>query len=119
MQRIEILLFLLVVSFSTSLQAQAQAPASAPKPEPKAETWSDPSRHKSGFVTANGVRLNYLDWGGSGPALILIHGIFDNPHIFDDLAPVPTENSVQRFSTSCSVVTFPNVWFSRTSVSFS
>ena len=89
MQRIEILLFLLVVSFSTSLQAQAQA--SAPKPEPKAETWSDPSPHKSGFVTANGVRLNYLDWGGSGPALILIHGIFDNPHIFDDLAPAFTD----------------------------
>lgn len=85
MQRIEILLFLLVVSLSTLLQAEA--PASVPKPEPKAETWSDPSPHKSGFVTVNGVRLNYLDWGGSGATLILIHGLGDNPHLYDNLAP--------------------------------
>lgn len=53
--------------------------------------WSDPSRHKNGFVTANGIRINYLDWGGSGPALILIHGLADNPHVFDDLAPAFTD----------------------------
>jgi pimeloyl-ACP methyl ester carboxylesterase len=35
----------------------------------------------------NGVRLNYLDWGGTGPALVLVHGLTDSPHIFDDLAP--------------------------------
>ena len=54
-------------------------------------TWSDPAAHKSGFVTANGIRLHYLDWGGSGPALILIHGFTSNPHIFDDLAPAFTD----------------------------
>jgi pimeloyl-ACP methyl ester carboxylesterase len=32
------------------------------------------------------VRLNYLDWRGTGPALILIHGLADSPHVFDDLA---------------------------------
>jgi pimeloyl-ACP methyl ester carboxylesterase len=53
--------------------------------------WVDPATHKSGFVNANGVRLNYLDWGGSGPTLILIHGLDDNPHIFDDLAPAFTD----------------------------
>jgi pimeloyl-ACP methyl ester carboxylesterase len=57
----------------------------------KTATWSDNSPHKSGFVTANGVRLNYLDWGGSGPALILIHGAGDDPHAFDDLAPAFTD----------------------------
>src|ERR1700736_6267142 len=36
---------------------------------------------------ANGIRLHYLDWGGLGPALILIHGGLDNAHVFDDLAP--------------------------------
>ena len=46
---------------------------------------------KSGFVTANGVRLQYLDWRGSGPALIFIHGLGDNPHYFDDLAPAFTD----------------------------
>jgi pimeloyl-ACP methyl ester carboxylesterase len=57
----------------------------------KTATWSDNSPHKSGFVTVNGVRLNYLDWGGSGPALMLIHGGGDNPQIFDDLAPAFTD----------------------------
>jgi non-heme chloroperoxidase len=48
--------------------------------------------HKSGFVCANGIRLHYLDWGGLGPALILIHGGLDNAHIFDDLAPSFTDH---------------------------
>jgi len=55
------------------------------------DTWFDPAPHKSGFVTVNGVRLNYLDWGGSGPALILIHGASGNPHWFDDLASAFTD----------------------------
>ncbi|UCG86204.1 MAG: alpha/beta hydrolase [Gemmatimonadota bacterium] len=38
------------------------------------------------FVTANGVRLHYLDWGGTGPELVLVHGLQDSPHIFDHLA---------------------------------
>lgn len=54
--------------------------------------WTDTSPHKSGFVTANSIRINYLDWGGSGPALILIHGYGDNPHAFDDLAPALTDH---------------------------
>jgi pimeloyl-ACP methyl ester carboxylesterase len=52
--------------------------------------WSGTAAHKSGFVTANGIRLHYLDWGGLGPVLILIHGGLDNAHIFDDLAPAFT-----------------------------
>ena len=57
----------------------------------KPAVWSDPAAHKSGFVTANGIRLHYLDWGGSGPTLILIHGYRNNPHLFDDLAPAFTD----------------------------
>lgn len=57
----------------------------------KAANWSDRAAHKSGFITANGIRMHYLDWGGSGPALILIHGFQENPHIFDDLAPAFTD----------------------------
>ena len=52
--------------------------------------WSDTAAHKSGFVTANGIRLHYLDWGGLGPVLILLHGGLDNAHIFDDLVPAFT-----------------------------
>jgi pimeloyl-ACP methyl ester carboxylesterase len=38
-------------------------------------------------VEANGIRMNYLDWGGGGEPLVLVHGFGDNPHVFDDLAP--------------------------------
>lgn len=48
--------------------------------------WSDPFPHRSEYVVANGVRLNYLDWGGTAPALVLIHGLADSPHVFDDFA---------------------------------
>lgn len=57
----------------------------------KTTPWSDNSPHKSGFVNANAIRLHYLDWGGSGPVLILIHGYHGNPHVFDDLAPAFTD----------------------------
>ena len=59
----------------------------------KAVTWSDLSPHRTGFVAANGIRLNYLDWGGSGPVLILIHGLRNNPHFFDDFAPAFTDRT--------------------------
>ena len=54
--------------------------------------WSDTAAHKSGFVTANDIGLHYLDWGGLGPVLILIHGGLDNAHVFDDLAPAFTDH---------------------------
>src|SRR4051794_9350004 len=40
------------------------------------------------FVTVNGLRLHYLDWGNtSRPPLILIHGIARVAHTFDHIAP--------------------------------
>ena len=53
-----------------------------------APSWTDVSPHRSLFVEGDNVRLNYLDWGGDGPPLILIHGIANSPHIFDELAPL-------------------------------
>jgi pimeloyl-ACP methyl ester carboxylesterase len=53
--------------------------------------WTSPAAPIEGFVAANGVRLQYLDWGHNGPALILVHGLGDNPHKFDDLAPAFTD----------------------------
>jgi pimeloyl-ACP methyl ester carboxylesterase len=50
--------------------------------------FADVSPHRSERVHGNNdVRFNYLDWGGSGPTLVLIHDIGDSPHIYDDLAP--------------------------------
>src|SRR6185369_9913676 len=40
------------------------------------------------FVTVNGLRIHYLDWGSNGkPPLILLHGIGRVAHTFDHLAP--------------------------------
>lgn len=69
------------------LLAAACGERPAPEAQPSEAAWTDPSPHASGFVTANGIRLHYLDWGGTGPNLILIHGYNDNPHVFDDLVP--------------------------------
>jgi pimeloyl-ACP methyl ester carboxylesterase len=33
------------------------------------------------------VRLELLDWGGSGRALVFLTGLGDNAHVFDDFAP--------------------------------
>jgi pimeloyl-ACP methyl ester carboxylesterase len=39
------------------------------------------------FCTVNGVRLHFIDWGGHGPAVILLAGLGSSGRIFDDLAP--------------------------------
>lgn len=39
--------------------------------------YTDASPHQSAFAKVNGVSLNYLDWGGDGPALMMVHGIDD------------------------------------------
>jgi pimeloyl-ACP methyl ester carboxylesterase len=60
------------------------APSSA---QPDSGAWADRSAHTDHFVTVNGIKLHYLDWGGSGPTLLFLHGLGDTPHCFDDLAP--------------------------------
>src|SRR5512136_498829 len=47
----------------------------------------NPSLPKSDLVNVNGIHLNYLDWGGDGPALLLIEGMGCSAHIFDSFAP--------------------------------
>ena len=42
--------------------------------------------YKEDFIRSRGIKLHYLDWGGSGQPLILIHGLGDSPYIFQDLA---------------------------------
>lgn len=49
--------------------------------------WSDASPHQSGYVTAGGVRLRYLDWGGHGETIVLLPGLNSSAHAFDELAP--------------------------------
>ncbi len=49
--------------------------------------WRDPSRHDVRFVTVeDGVRLEVLDWGGSGRPIVLLTGLGFTAHVFDDFA---------------------------------
>jgi pimeloyl-ACP methyl ester carboxylesterase len=69
-----------------SLLLAAAVPAAAQQAE-----WKDPAPHTTRFVTvADEVQLEVLDWGGSGPALILLAGLGDTGHVFDDFAPLLT-----------------------------
>jgi non-heme chloroperoxidase len=57
---------------------------SAQEPVP----WHDPSPHSIQFVTVDeNVKLEVLDWGGSGKPLVLLAGLGNTAHVFDDLAP--------------------------------
>jgi pimeloyl-ACP methyl ester carboxylesterase len=47
----------------------------------------DKSSHKSDFVTVNGIKLHYLDWGGNGDVLLFLTGMGCSAHIFDRFAP--------------------------------
>ena len=44
-------------------------------------------RAEAGFVTANGIKLHYLDWGGSGETILFLPGFNDTAHVYDHFAP--------------------------------
>src|SRR4051794_15323654 len=47
----------------------------------------DHTPHKVQFVTVSpGVQLEVLDWGGSGDAMVLLAGLGDNAHVYDQFA---------------------------------
>lgn len=58
--------------------------------------WTDPSAKHVRFVAVPGhakadVRLEVLDWGGHGPALVLLAGLGESGHIYNDFAPRLTD----------------------------
>lgn len=53
----------------------------------EAASWRDASPHHILFVTVdNGVKLEVLDWGGSGRAVVLLAG-YQTAHEYDNIAP--------------------------------
>lgn len=51
-------------------------------------SWSDPSPHQARMIgVARGVRLEVLDWGGSGSAMVFLAGAGQTAHSFDTFAP--------------------------------
>src|SRR6266478_5089358 len=50
-------------------------------------SWQDLSKHAVQFVTVEkDVRLEVLDWGGTGRAVVLLTGSGNTAHVFDDFA---------------------------------
>jgi non-heme chloroperoxidase len=54
----------------------------------KETAWAiDPSKHTVQFVTVEpGVKLEVLDWGGTGRPMVLLTGLGNNAHVFDGFA---------------------------------
>nr|HEV7953737.1 alpha/beta hydrolase [Candidatus Acidoferrales bacterium] len=54
----------------------------------KETLWRFPSPHSVSFVTVDkDVKLEVLDWGGSGPPMVFLTGLGNDAHIFDAFAP--------------------------------
>ena len=63
-----------------------QAVVAQPAPQ-SAPTWRDPSPHHVRWITVDSsVRLEVLDWGGSGQPLVLL-GCYLTAHVHDEFAP--------------------------------
>jgi len=48
---------------------------------------SDRGAPEHGFIVISGLRLHYLDFGGHGKPLLLLHGVTSNASVWRDLAP--------------------------------
>ena len=44
--------------------------------------------YTDGYVDVRGLRLHYLDYGGNGETVVALHGLLQNAHAFDAIAPV-------------------------------
>jgi pimeloyl-ACP methyl ester carboxylesterase len=61
-----------------------------------AQGWHDPSKHKVQHISVDdGVRLEVLDWGGSGRPVVLLAGLGTTAHVFDGFA--------EKLAESCHV----------------
>ncbi len=68
----------------------------------KETAWQiDPSTHKVQFITVEkSVKLEVLDWGGSGRALVMLAGLAADAHIFDKFAPKLVEAGYHVYGIS-------------------
>jgi len=59
----------------------------AEKQDEAQPAWRDPSPHQTRFVQVEpSVRVEVLDWGGSGPPLVLL-ACYISAHTYDEIAP--------------------------------
>lgn len=74
--------------FRVTLLAALAACASTPRPAAAPAPYADPAPHRAlRIAVAPGVRLEVLDFGGSGPPLVFLAGMRNTAHSFDTFAP--------------------------------
>jgi pimeloyl-ACP methyl ester carboxylesterase len=82
--RLSFVASLLLVLVASVLPASPQATSTQ-----QSAGWRDPSPHRTTLVTVDdGIQLEVLDWGGSGRGIVLLAGLGDTAHAFDDFAPM-------------------------------
>lgn len=70
----------------TWTEGQASQPLALARATPNTE-WRDPTPHARRFVTVEkGVTLETLDWGGTGRPVVLLAGLGNTAHVFDQFA---------------------------------
>jgi pimeloyl-ACP methyl ester carboxylesterase len=58
------------------------------------DSWRDPSPHTVQLLSVDeDVKLEVLDWGGTGSPLVLLAGFGNTAHVFDDFAPKLTSTN--------------------------
>ena len=76
---------LLLVSILGCIQMGAAQTAST-------SAYRDPSPHHREMVTVDqGIQLEVLDWGGTGPPMVFLSGLGNTAHIWDNFAPKFTD----------------------------
>ena len=48
--------------------------------------------YRENYIQTDRIKLHYMDWGGSGQPLVLLHGLGDTPYIFEGIANSLKEN---------------------------
>jgi pimeloyl-ACP methyl ester carboxylesterase len=87
MRRVLILIMALALAGGGGLGAQRVASRL-----PRDDGWTDKAPHKAGFITVQrGIRIHYLDFGGTGAPVLFIPGIGNTAHAYDDFAPAFTD----------------------------
>jgi len=66
--------------------AHAQSNTVRP-PSPQAARWVDSNGHANRRVHVDGADIHSIDYGGRGPALVLLGGLGNSAHVFDEFAP--------------------------------
>ena len=85
----------MVCNHRAAVRALALVPLLAPLFASTGRAQDEPTAPASGFVYNDGVKLHYLDWGGTGSPLVFVTGLGVTAYAFSDIAPkLTTTNRV-------------------------